>query len=156
MEREQHQAAQVNVYGLFRGRALSTPDAVALEEGSRQISYAQLLKRVDRLAGLLSDHSIGRGDRVAILSHNRSEYIELELAAAARGTIVACLNWRLAEPELRHCVKLVQPRLILAEAELAPALATIPDASILTFGPDYEGALAAASPGGMDGRSEEH
>ncbi len=146
MAREQQQAAQTSVYNLFRGRALATPEAIAVEDGARQLSYAQLLDRVDRLAGLLAGRGIGRGDRVAILSHNRSDYIELELAAAARGAILACLNWRLAGPELCHCVTLVEPRLVLAEPDLAPALAALPGIAVLTFDAGYEAALAAASP----------
>ncbi|HEX6956424.1 MAG TPA: AMP-binding protein [Ferrovibrio sp.] len=146
MGREQQQAAQTSVYDLFHGRALATPDAIAIEDGTRKLSYAQLLDRVDRLAGLLAGRGVGRGDRIAILSHNRSDYIELELAAAARGAILACLNWRLAGPELCHCVTLVEPRLVFAEPDLAPALAAISGIAVLVFDAGYEAALAAAAP----------
>jgi len=146
MERTQLQAGQTSVYGLFRSRSLSSPHAIALDDGFRRITYAQLLDRVDRLSGWLFARGIGRGDRVAILSRNRIEYVELELAAAARGAIVACLNWRLAGPELRHCVELVSPRLVLTEPDLAPALAEIPDIALFEFGPGYEANIQAASP----------
>ena len=51
----------------------------------------------------------GPGDRVALLSENRAEFLELFLAAARLGAIVACQNWRLAPPELAHCLRLVEP-----------------------------------------------
>lgn len=146
MERAQHQAGQTSVYGLFRSRALSTPDAIALDDGNEHTTYAQLLDRIDRLSGLLAARGIHRGDRIAILSRNRSEYVELELAAAARGAIVACLNWRLARPELRHCVELVGPSLVVAEPDLVSALADIPGIAPLEFGAPYEAALTAISP----------
>ena len=52
---------------------------------------------------------MGHGDRVALLSENRAEVLELFLAAAQLGAIVACQNWRLAAPELAHCLRLVAP-----------------------------------------------
>ena len=42
---------------------------------------------------------------------------EIELAAALLGAIVACQNWRLAPDELRHCIDLVEPKLVIASAE---------------------------------------
>lgn len=51
-----------------------------------------------------------RGDRIAVLSENRHEYIELELAAAKLGAIVACQNWRLSKDELSGCLALAEPR----------------------------------------------
>ena len=60
-----------------------------------------------------------RGDRVALLSRNRPEYFEIELAAANLGVITACLNWRLSPRELTYCVELVSPRLLVVEPDLA-------------------------------------
>ena len=37
---------------------------------------------------------------MALLSHNRPEYFEIELAAATLGVITACLNWRLSPREI--------------------------------------------------------
>ena len=50
---------------------------------------------------------VARGTRVAILSENRTEYVELEFACAKIGVIACALNWRLADPELAHCIRLV-------------------------------------------------
>ena len=53
---------------------------------------------------MLASRGLVRGDRVALLSRNRPEYFEIELAAANLGVITACLNWRLSERELIYCV----------------------------------------------------
>jgi len=140
-----YDVAQTDVYQLFRNRVAAMPDAIALEEGPERVSYAQLLERVDRLAGHFIGLGLNSGDRIAILSRNRREYIEAELAAAATGLIVACLNWRLLPAELHHCITLVSPRLILAEADLVPLLEQVPDIAQLPFGPAYEEALAQAA-----------
>ena len=62
---------------------------------------------------------LNAGERIAVLSRNRREYVEVQLAAAATGLIVACLNWRLLAAELRHCVTLVSPRLIISRTRSA-------------------------------------
>jgi fatty-acyl-CoA synthase len=85
--------------------------------------------------------------RVALLSENRSEYLEVFLATARLGAIVACQNWRLAPPELAHCLDLVEPSCILVsprhEAKLASLGRAVPDP--IVFGPAYEQMIAAAS-----------
>ena len=89
-------AATLTVADLFAKRSQSQPDALALTDGVTHLSYAQLQARVCRLAAALRAVGIGGGDRIAMLWENRIEYIELEMAAAQLGAIVACLNWRLA------------------------------------------------------------
>lgn len=138
-------AAQTDVYHLFRGRVAAMPEAVASIDQGRQFSYLQLQGRVDRLAAHFTSLGLGAGDRIAILARNRSEYIEVELAAAATGLIVACLNWRLLPAELHHCIMLVSPSLILTETDLQPLLIDVSEIAQTTFGTEYEDALAQTS-----------
>ena len=91
---------------LFAQRARIDPDAVALWEGGKSRSFGTLDARVNRLANVLSEIGVSCGDRVALLSRNRMEYVEVELAAGKIGAITACQNWRLADPELTHCLDL--------------------------------------------------
>ena len=71
---------------------------------------------------MLAARGLARGDRVALLSRNRPEYFEIELAAANLGAITACLNWRLSKRELAYCVDLVSPKLLIVEDELSASL----------------------------------
>ncbi len=107
---------------LFRARAQIQRSSPAIEYQERQISYGELLDRVDRLTSVLASHGLVRGDRVALLSRNRPEYLEIELAAANLGVVTACLNWRLSKRELAYCVELVSPKLLIAEQDLAAGL----------------------------------
>jgi fatty-acyl-CoA synthase len=119
------QAARLTVYELFRTRADHAPDAPAVVAGNEVISYGELLALVDRLAGALAHRGVVRGDRVAVLSENRAEYPMVQLTAAKIGAIVACQNWRLAKPELQHCLSLVTPKLILASERFNAILAEL-------------------------------
>jgi fatty-acyl-CoA synthase len=117
------QAGRSTLGALFRARARIDPAAIALVEDDRRWSYALLNDRVNRLAHVLASQGVRRGDRIALLSQNSAAYIEIELAAAKLGAIVAALNWRLAAPELAHCIRLAAPRLVLASERHHEALA---------------------------------
>lgn len=132
---------------LFRARAAIQPDAPAIEYGAQRLSYGALVERVEKAAALLASQGLGRGDRVALLSRNRPEYLEIELAAAYLGIITACLNWRLSKRELTYCIDLVSPKLLLIEPDLMMNLddATRRAYPALVLGEDYETRLAAQS-----------
>jgi fatty-acyl-CoA synthase len=136
----------VTVGALFRDQALLGPARPALEDGDRLWTYAKLNDRVNRLAHFLASRSVGRGDRVAVLSENRLEYVEVMLAAAKLGVLVACQNWRLADAELKHCLTLADPKLVFCSGRFSSAFARIDHGvpSCITFGDDYEHALARA------------
>ena len=116
-------SAASTVAGLFMEHARRTPDAIAIEDSSRHWTYGELALRSAQLAGALVARGVSEGTRVAILSENRLEYLELYIAAARIGAIVACQNWRLATPELQHCMRLVEPVLTLVSRRFAGALA---------------------------------
>jgi len=132
---------------LFRACATLHARSVALEYRGRRISYAELLDRVERATAMLATHGLQRGDRVALLSRNRPEYFEIELAAANLGVITACLNWRLSRRELTYCVELVSPKLLVAEPDLGSNLAPV-NCNKIEIGEHYERLMAR-----QDGRT---
>src|SRR3954467_6415775 len=108
---------------LLRQRARLHPERLAIIDGLRRFTYAALNGRVNRLSAVLRAFGIGRGDRVAILSENRAEYLELMFAAGKLGVIVCTLNWRLVDRELLHCVPPTEPRVtFVSQLHLEPAM----------------------------------
>lgn len=139
------QASRLTLGALFAQRVRCDSGCVALQEGDRIWTYAELDARSDRLARAWRARGVDRGDRVAILSENRAEYIECLVAAAKTGVILACQNWRLAKAELSHCLALVTPKLIITSERHEPAARAFAElAPALTFGAEYEAALAEA------------
>lgn len=137
-------ASGVTVGSLFAAQVVQGPGRTALQQGEQLISYAMLADRADRLARHLASRGVGRGDRVAVLSENRFEYVETQLACARLGAIAACQNWRLADAELLHCLRLVAPSLACVSPRYSARLAKL-DHGIgqsLAFGAEYEAALA--------------
>ncbi|MFD8207861.1 long-chain fatty acid--CoA ligase [Streptomyces sp. NPDC059695] len=79
-----------------------SPRRTALLHEGRAIDYAGLHDRCTRLAHVLRDAGVGRGDRVAYLGPNHPAYLETLFAAGLLGAVFVPLNTRLAVPELLH------------------------------------------------------
>jgi fatty-acyl-CoA synthase len=142
-------AGRLSVYELFAAQVKRDPNAIAIDAGGGVLrSYGVLNARVERLAAALARKGVRYGDRVAVLSENRAEYIEVELAAAYLGAIVACQNWRLAAAELQHCLDLVSPALLIASRRFAKTLSALDLRGVewLIFEDDYEPLLQSTPP----------
>jgi fatty-acyl-CoA synthase len=137
-------AAALTIADLFVHQVRQSKDHIALECGDLRWTYRELNERVNRLANGLAARGIGRGDRVAILSENRAEYIEFELAAAKLGAILACQNWRQSDSELQYCIQLVSPKLVVTSDRFTEVAARIGHgvADTLALGDAYESLLA--------------
>ena len=66
-------------HGLRRALQLN-PQGIAILEGERKLTWAELGERVSRLAGALRQNGVAKGDRVAVLMMNSTRYLELYLA----------------------------------------------------------------------------
>ncbi len=141
------QAGSTTVGSLFLNQARLYPQRIALEGDGRRWRYAALNDRVNRAVATLALCGVARGDRVAILSENRTEYVEAQIACAKLGAIAACQNWRLSPNELSHCIGLVSPRVVLVSPRHAPALAglALERTTVIEFGSGWERHLAAAA-----------
>jgi acyl-CoA synthetase (AMP-forming)/AMP-acid ligase II len=141
-------AGRTTVGSLFTSRVRLTPHAPALEDDRCRLTYAELNDRVDRAAAVLAANGLFRGERVGVLSENRAEYIEIQLACAKLGAICACQNWRLSTAELQHCVALVSPRILFVSERHAPKLAGLDLRNIVvfTFGASWEAEIKRFEP----------
>ena len=114
-------------------QAALVPDKLALVDlaTGRRISYRDLDERASRFAEFLRDRcGVAPGDRVAVLAHNSSDYVEMLYGCGKIGALQVCLNWRLSVDENRA---------VLADS----------GASGLIYGADFDAAARElAAPGG--------
>jgi fatty-acyl-CoA synthase len=96
------------------------PDSVALRFQGESMTWAQLYRRVQRLAAALAGRGVGRGDRVAILMTNRPEFLEATLAANAIGAIAVPVNFRLVPAEAAYILQDSGAALIVTDSPVAP------------------------------------
>ncbi len=121
-------AGQLSLSGLFDAQVARHPQRTALQCGTSLWTYRELGERVQRLAAGLAALGLQAGDRIAILAENRPEYVELELAVARLGAVLACQNWRQSDDELAYCIQLVSPKLLVFSARQAEVVGRIPHA----------------------------
>jgi fatty-acyl-CoA synthase len=101
----------------IRDRALVSPARIAIEHGGEPTTYAELDARSERLADALLRLGLRSGDRVASLTANRPEHVELFFACAKAGLVLAPLSWRLAPAELAYQLAHAEPTVLFVEPE---------------------------------------
>ena len=108
-------------------RSRLTPDKTALVDiaTGQQWTYGELDRRARACASMWRELGALKGDRVAILSHNRPEYIEAFAAAGKSGVILVTLGTRLTAHELAHIVQDAQPKILLYESSFGDKLAKL-------------------------------
>ena len=120
----------------------------------RRMTFGTLDERIRRLAnGFCDELNLSKGDRVAILSKNCIQYMEVFYACARCGLIAQPLNWRLSEPEMARILEDGEPSVLIGSeeyAELTQSLASatsIPRTLVFTTETDcdYEQLIASAS-----------
>lgn len=99
-------------------RRLYTPDRIAVVDtvSGKRLSYREMNRRACALAGwLLAKGGVSAGDRVACVSTNRLEVLDLFFACGKIGAILVPLNFRLPDPALRELIQDCGPQLLAVE-----------------------------------------
>ncbi|MCJ2090646.1 AMP-binding protein [Methylobacterium sp. E-005] len=96
---------------------------IAVIDGDRHLSYADLYARCRRLASGLAAHGIGTLDTVAILAPNVPEMIEAHFAVPMLGAVLNPLNTRLDPATIAFSLAHGGARALIVESEYAPLAA---------------------------------
>ncbi|MFG1874616.1 class I adenylate-forming enzyme family protein [Sphaerisporangium sp. NPDC049003] len=104
----------------LRDRARATPHRTAIVFEGDDTSYGELDARSERLAAGLLAAGVRPGDRVATLTGNRPEHVELFFACAKAGLVLTPVNVRLTAPEVAYQLTDAEPSILLAAPELVP------------------------------------
>ncbi|WP_062216587.1 non-ribosomal peptide synthetase [Streptomyces sp. NBRC 109706] len=106
---------------LFDERVAVDPDRIAVRCGDRTLTYAELNRRSDALAGRLTELRVGAEQPVAILQ-NRSEHLVVSILAVLKaGGAYVPLDDRYPAERLTHIVGETGAKLVLVDAEHADA-----------------------------------
>src|SRR5215213_4836590 len=85
-----------------------------------RITYADLYRRVHRLAGALAALGVGRGDRVATLCWNHQQHLELYFAAPCMGAVLHTVNFRLFVDQITFILNDAADKVIVVDESLLP------------------------------------
>ncbi len=103
---------------LVGASARQAPEKLAVIEGERQLSFAEIDDRIARLGGALRAAGLQPGDRVALLAWNELEQAELQGACLRSGFVLVPLNTRLSPPEIEFILSDVRPSVFIVGREL--------------------------------------
>jgi long-chain acyl-CoA synthetase len=151
----------VRVADVIRRHAARRPEAVAVRQGERALTYGGLDERSNRVAQALLERGVGAGTRVAYLDRSSPEVLELLFAVSKIGAVLVPLNWRLAPPELAAVLEDAQAPVLIAgpafEGVAEDVVARLtPQPSLVIVGEGYERWLAVQEPRDPGGRGDAH
>jgi 2-furoate---CoA ligase len=112
----------VTLGSLLARAALRRPDAEAVVDGRRRLTYAELDARAAEAAGSFARLGLARGDRALLVLRNRLEHVVAYWALQKLGAVAVPVNFRLAGNELRYVLEDSGARLALFEASTAGAV----------------------------------
>lgn len=110
---------------ILRARAAATPDRVCCAMDEDVFTYAEMDHRSDALAAGLAKLGVGRGERVAMLSPNRTELLELFYGVAKTGAAQVPLNAYLKGDFLLHQLRQSRSRVLVTDASGREAVALL-------------------------------
>ncbi len=144
-------ARTFNLADLFEQVVDRFPDREYLVAGDQRRTYAEMEARANRLAHHLADHGVGPGDHVGIYAHNSAEWVETLWAVFKLRAVWININYRYVEGELAYLFGNSDLKALVHEPEFQERVDACRDAlpeleHTLVIGPEYEAALAAASP----------
>ncbi len=97
----------------------------AQDGGLGSLTYAQLGERARGLAAGLDALGVGRGERVAVVSHNSARLLEAFFGVTAWGRVLVPINFRLSRDEVAYIVEHCGASVLLVDPELDEALADV-------------------------------
>jgi long-chain acyl-CoA synthetase len=100
-------------------------EKTGLVTAARTLSYAELDRLSDAVAGALAGRGVGVGDRVSIYSQNRWEWVVSYHGIVKAGAVVNPINVMLTPEEVAFVLNDCGARAILTSADKAPAIASL-------------------------------
>ncbi len=108
---------------LVNRNAALFPKKVAVKEyeTGKSCTFIELKERVNKIGNALRGLGARKGDRVAILSQNSAEYLEVLLGVTAAGFIFVPVNFRLAVSEVIAVLGDSEPLILIVEEQYLKA-----------------------------------
>ena len=98
---------------LVREQAKTLPDARALVEAGRTLTYFEVDERTDAIARAMADRGVGIRSRVVWAGPDDSDAVLTMLAAAKLGAHTVPLNWRASSDEVATMLTIANPALVV-------------------------------------------
>ncbi|MEO8547041.1 MAG: class I adenylate-forming enzyme family protein [Sphingomicrobium sp.] len=101
------------------------PEREAVVAGDERLTFADLDRWSERLAHGLAARGIAKGDRVGIAMRNCPSWIVAYMGIAKAGAVAVLINGWWQTRELDHAMRLVEPRLVIADGPRAKRIESV-------------------------------
>jgi fatty-acyl-CoA synthase len=109
--------------------------------GLGTVTYRALAARSRALAAGLDELGVGRGERVAIVSHNSARLLESFYGVCSYGRVLVPINFRLSPTEVSYIVGHSGASVLLVDPEVDEQLAEVTVKHRFVLGKESDGAL---------------
>lgn len=106
-----------SVVELFESQASRTPDAVAVFDGERTLTYAAFNTMVNQFAARLDNLGVGRGSRIAICVPRSIEFLVVLWGALKAGVAFAPIDPANPRQRIRALIDDLDPALVVLSSE---------------------------------------
>ena len=106
----------------IRRTAAIYPDRTAVVHGNRRYSWGESYERARRLASVLAQRSIGKGDTVAAMCANTPEMFEAHFGVPMTGAVLNAINVRLDAATVGFILDHGEAKVLLSDKEFSPVI----------------------------------
>ena len=107
---------------LLARTAYTYPRRVAMIDGERQLTWAEVYARCRRLASALKQHGIGAGDTVAAVLPNGPAMYEAHFGVPMAGAVLNTINTRLDADSIAFILQHGEAKVLLTDREFSAAV----------------------------------
>ena len=118
-------AGWLNLGQMLTVNAFKFSKTIAIKDKTRQLTYAELNARVNKLSHKLYDLGLQKGDKVAVLLENCIEIVEVFLATAKTGIIIVPINFRLVGVEIEYILENSDTKAFIVHDDFADKVKSI-------------------------------
>lgn len=113
---------QIELGGHFKLAAAKFDGRAALQSAQRSLTYRQLRDAANRIGSAIRGLGVGRGDRVAVLSHNCVEIVELWIGLEQWGLVRVAMHTHFEMPIHAHTLNDVGAAVLFFDTRFAAAV----------------------------------
>ncbi|WP_374274654.1 long-chain-acyl-CoA synthetase [Brevundimonas sp.] len=93
------------------------PDNLAIDDGDRRLSYRELDALANRYAHWATSRGLRRGEVIALMMHNRADYLAAWIGFSKVGVATALINTNLDGQPLAHCLAIAGAANVVTDAD---------------------------------------
>ncbi|HHU76223.1 MAG TPA: AMP-binding protein [Firmicutes bacterium] len=131
----------MHVGTVLKMNAQNYPDKLGCQDKHKSFTFKEWNERTCRLANALQEMGVGYGDRIAILSYNRVEWMEFYASCAKGGQVAVPILFRLGPNDFEYIINHAGCRAFIVEEPFVQGvnsvrekLKTIPEGNFIYVG----------------------